>query len=316
MSEYHSLLRRQMRRHGLVPDQLSLEIRQFLSAVDSAYREFDDDRRMLERSLDLSSQELLQANGEMRAANEAKSAFLTHMSHEFRTPLNAVIGYAELLEEEIRSNGHLEYALDLGRIKVSGTHLLNLISEILDFNKIESGKMSISIEACDPTTIITEVADSLAHLIRRGRNRLQIDCPEDLGMVYCDPLRLRQIMLNLVGNASKFTENGLILLRVFRASRGGVEWVYFTVEDEGIGMTKEQMSKLFQPFTQATSSTNKRYGGTGLGLAISQKLAQLMGGCIAVESVLGHGSAFTLSIPGHPASAPAASGNANFESVR
>jgi signal transduction histidine kinase len=317
MSNYHSLLRRQLRRHGIVAEELSTDLQQFLSAVDSAYQEFDDDRRMLERSLDLSSQELLQANGEMRAANEAKSVFLTHMSHEFRTPLNAVIGYAELLEEEIRSNGHLEYAPDLGRIKVSGTHLLNLISEILDFNKIESGKMTISSELCSPAAIINEVADALEHLIRRGRNRLQIDCPEGLGMVYCDPLRLRQILLNLIGNAAKFTENGAISLRVFRASRGGFEWVYFTVEDEGIGMTKEQMSKLFQPFTQATASTNKRYGGTGLGLAISQKLAQLMGGCIAVESILGQGSTFTLSIPGHAASAHVmSSGSTNLESIR
>ena len=289
----------------------------FLNAVDSAYREFDDDRRMLERSLDLSSQELLQANGEMRAANEAKSAFLTQMSHEFRTPLNAVIGYAELLEEEIRSNGHLEYAPDLVRIKVSGKHLLNLISEILDFNKIESGKMSISIELCNPATIIDEVAGALEHLIRRGRNRMQIDCPEDLGMIYCDPLRLRQILLNLLGNAAKFTESGSIVLRVFRASRGGVEWVYFTVEDKGIGMTKEQMSKLFQPFTQATASTNKRYGGTGLGLAISQKLAQLMGGYIAVESMLGQGSIFTLAIPGYASSDHAMAGSStNLESIR
>lgn len=298
MIDYHSLLRRQMRRHGLVADQLSPEIQQFLADVDSAYRNFDDDRRMLERSLDISSQELLQTNREMRAANDAKSAFLTHMSHEFRTPLNAVIGYAELLEEEIRSNGHLEYAADLDRIKVSGKHLLGLISEILDFNKIESGKMTISMELCNAAEIVNEVGSALEPLIRRGRNRLKIHCPLDLGKVYCDSLRLRQILLNLVSNASKFTENGLILLRVFRASRGGTEWVYFSVEDQGIGMTKEQVSKLFQPFTQATSSTGKRYGGTGLGLAISQKLAHLMGGSISVESALGHGSVFTLSLPG------------------
>ncbi len=294
ITDYHNLLRRQMRRHGVVAETLPPDLRSLLDSVDAAYREFDEGRLMIERSLDLSSQELLQANIEMRAANNAKSLFLTHMSHELRTPLNAVIGYAELLEEEAGAKGHPEYLPDLAKIKFAGKHLLKLISEILDFAKIESGKLAVTMEPCSAADVVAEVGSTLEPMMRRNRNSLEISCPDDLEPVHADPVRLRQILLNLMGNACKFTENGLVSLAVSSENRNGQGWILFRVADQGIGMTPEQMKKLFQPFTQATSSTSKRYGGTGLGLAISQKLAQLMGGSISVESTHGKGSVFTL----------------------
>jgi signal transduction histidine kinase len=296
ITDYHSLLRRQMRRNGVVEDALTPELHAFLGAVDAAYREFEEGRRMIERSMELSSQELLQANAEMRAANNAKSVFLTHMSHELRTPLNAVIGYAELLEEEAESRGHPECLPDLAKIKFAGKHLLKLISEILDFAKIESGKVTVTLERCGVGTALDEVSSTIEPLVRQNGNIFEIRCPKDIGEVSADPMRLRQILLNLLGNACKFTENAMISLRVAREKRNGRDWVLFRVEDQGIGMTPEQVAKLFQPFTQAGATTGKRYGGTGLGLAISQKLAQLMGGSISVESTPGQGSAFTLSL--------------------
>ncbi len=297
MPEYHSLLRRQMRRHGITAAGLSPDLEHFVGAVDAAYNEFDEDRRMLERSLDLSSQELIQANSEMRDANDAKSRFLSTMSHELRTPLTAVIGYAELLEEESQSNGHPEYLADLERIRFAGRHLLGLISEILDFTRIESGKLTISMERCNAASVVEEVASTMEPLMRRNRNTFQIHCSDKGLCVNADPMRLQQILLNLLGNACKFTECATVAIRVYKASRGGTEWIFFQVEDQGIGMSPEQLTKLFQPFCQVSPEIHRRYGGTGLGLVISQKLAELMGGTISVESTLGKGSVFTLSLP-------------------
>jgi signal transduction histidine kinase len=218
------------------------------------------------------------------------------MSHELRTPLNAVIGYAELLEEEAGGNGHPEYLPELERIKFAGKHLLTLISEILDLNKIESGKMTVSMEIVNVARMVTEVGSTIEPMMRQNGNSFEVTCQDELGPVYADPMRLRQILLNLLSNAAKFTENGLVALRVSGVKKSGSERIHFSVEDEGIGMTSEQMGRLFQPFIQASSTTSKRYGGTGLGLAISQKLAQLMGGSIAAESTPGKGSIFTLSL--------------------
>jgi signal transduction histidine kinase/CheY-like chemotaxis protein len=230
-------------------------------------------------------------------ANRHKSEFLANMSHELRTPLNAIIGYSEMLEEEAADLDQKTFIPDLQKINGAGKHLMSLISNILDLSKIEAGKMDLYLEDFEIIPMIKEVIATVKPLIEKNANTLQLHYADGLGQMRSDVTKLRQMLFNLLSNASKFTERGTITLSVGRESVNGSQWVNFSVSDTGIGMSPEQTSKLFQAFTQADSSTTRKYGGTGLGLAISQKFCQLMGGEITIESAVGQGSTFRVRLP-------------------
>jgi signal transduction histidine kinase len=234
-------------------------------------------------------------------ANEAKSAFLAHMSHEIRTPMNAILGYTELLQEQAQEMQQSGFVTDLKVIHDAGRYLLCLINDILDLSKIEAGKMTLHPEIFRPSSVVEEVVTMVGPLIARNRNELRVQCPEDLGEMCADLMKVKQTLFNLLSNASKFTENGSIQLVVQddRNNRGNSSpgWIRFEVRDSGLGMTSEQLSRLFQDYSQADSATFKRYGGTGLGLAISKRFCQMMGGDISVSSELGKGSTFTVTLP-------------------
>jgi PAS domain S-box-containing protein len=226
--------------------------------------------------------------------NLAKSQFLANMSHELRTPLNAIIGYSEMSIEEMSDLGVPSLIPDIQKIHGAGQHLLGLINNILDLSKVEAGKTELFLETFEIPTLITEVAATLRPMISKNQNTLVIDCPNDIGSMQADITKLRQSLFNLLSNASKFTENGTITLKVAREAAG---WIAFCVSDTGIGMTPEQQAKLFQSFTQADASTTRKYGGTGLGLVITQQFCQLMGGDIQVKSIAGTGTTFTIRLP-------------------
>ncbi len=230
-------------------------------------------------------------------ADRAKSQFLATMSHELRTPLNAILGYAELLREEAGDDGHEEYIPDLNKIHAAGKHLLALINDILDLSKIEAGKMTLAPETFDLAALVRDVTATVRPLVEKNGNTLRFEVAGDVGSVRLDPMRVRQCLFNLLSNASKFTEKGTVGLDVTRARAENQEQVRLRVSDTGIGMTPEQLQKLFQAFTQADASTSRKYGGTGLGLAITRKLCRLMGGDVAVESAAGKGSTFTVTLP-------------------
>ncbi|MCK8824031.1 ATP-binding protein [Fuchsiella alkaliacetigena] len=247
-----------------------------------------------ERELEAKAVELKLAKEEAEAATKAKSEFLANMSHELRTPMNAIIGYSEMLFEEAEEMELEVFANDLEKIQSAGKHLLSLINDILDLSKIEAGKMELYLETFDLNEEIENVVDTVAHLVEKNNNQFQIEVEPDLGKMHSDLTKLRQILINLLSNAAKFTENGSITLRVETASSGEVS---FEVEDTGIGMSKEQLAKLFEAFTQADTSTTREYGGTGLGLTISKVFCEMLGGEIEVESELGKGSIFTVKLP-------------------
>jgi len=238
---------------------------------------------------------LTQARDQALAANRAKSAFLANMSHELRTPLNAIIGYCELLQEELPERDTASAIEDLERIHGASTHLLGLISHILDLSKIEAGKMELVERPIPLLPVIEEVVATVGPLIARNNNRLVYRCPPDIGEIVTDQMRLWQILLNLLNNAAKFTDDGTITLEIETISED--EWLRFSVRDTGIGMNKKEVARLFEEFYQADMSPTRRYTGTGLGLAITQRLVEAMGGEITVESEPGVGSTFAVLLP-------------------
>ncbi len=236
------------------------------------------------------------ALGEAEFANQAKSAFLANMSHELRTPLNAILLYSELLRDEVRDRGLQEFAGDLEKIQGAGKHLLGLVDDILDLSKIEAGRMTIFLEDCDIPSMLSEIVTTIQPMMLKNRNAFRMDTDPSLRTIRTDLKKVRQTIFNLLSNAAKFTEGGTITLRVCRDPEDAY-FVCFTVTDTGIGMSPEQVARLFHAFAQADESTSRKYGGTGLGLALSRKFMTLLGGEIRVASRMGEGSTFTLRIP-------------------
>lgn len=244
-----------------------------------------------------SEEKLIHAQQESHEANQHKSIFLANMSHELRTPLNAIIGYSEMLQEEAADLGEVTFVSDLNKINSSGQHLLSLINDILDVSKIEAGKMEIYPEDFSLPTLIEEVSCTIQPLLTENGNVLQINPIDFEAAMHTDLTKLRQILLNLLSNANKFTFRGKINIELSTSTVQNKSWVNISVQDSGIGMNSEQIEKLFAPFTQADASTTRNYGGTGLGLTISKHFCELMGGNISVTSHPETGSTFTISIP-------------------
>ncbi|MBE9186127.1 MASE1 domain-containing protein [Microcoleus sp. LEGE 07076] len=273
----------------------------------------------------LRSEEFRRGKEAAEAANRSKSIFLANMSHELRTPLNAIIGYSEILQEDARDMGAEEFIDDLQKINTAGQHLLALIKDILDFSKIEAGRTDLHLETFSILNLVEQVVATIVPMADKNSNILEIQCDEDIGSMQSDLTKLRQSLLNLLSNSSKFTCSGAITFAVSRSPETPAEaakrdkklaayredraenslsllsspqdWIVFTVKDTGIGMSPEQLARIFDPFTQADSSTTKKYGGTGLGLTITKKFCEMMGGDITAFSELEKGSTFTIRLP-------------------
>ena len=229
------------------------------------------------------------------SANESKSQFLANMSHELRTPLNAVIMYSELLAEEAEDEGVPDFIPDLFKIRSAGKHLLELVNGVLDLSKVEAGKMELYAEDFDIPNLINEIITTVQPLIEKNQNEVKVNIAPGVSRMNGDITKIRQVLYNLVSNASKFTKDGVIELRISRDAKQ--KEIIFKVIDSGIGMTPEQVERLFQPFMQADVSTTRKFGGTGLGLAIIKRFTDLMQGDVDVESVLNEGTTFTVRLP-------------------
>lgn len=249
------------------------------------------------RNLQVEKEKAEKAMSVAEEANKFKSQFLANMSHELRTPLNAIIGYSEMLQEEAQELGVSDLNGDLQKIQAAGKHLLTLINDILDLSKIEAGKMELFLENFGLSGLLDEVVTTVRPLMKKNNNTLVFESNQNLGSMHADVTRVRQVLFNLLSNASKFTKDGKVSLAVDKSSENGSEWITFRVSDTGIGMSSEQLSRLFQAFSQADASTSRKYGGTGLGLVISLRFCQMMGGTITVESEPDAGTTFTVKIP-------------------
>jgi signal transduction histidine kinase len=242
--------------------------------------------------------EIQDKSRQLQMASEHKSQFVSNMSHELRTPLNAIIGLTDMLVTNAARFGTEKALEPLRRVNAAGTHLLSLINEVLDLSKIEAGKLELNPEPVDLARLVDEVVGTAGQLADKNKNRLIVEAKENLCALTADPMRLKQILLNLLSNACKFTKEGEVKLAACKVSNGS-SFVEFAVSDTGIGMTAEQQqAKLFEEFSQADATTAQRFGGTGLGLAITRKLARMMGGDVTVASESGKGSVFTLRLPG------------------
>lgn len=247
--------------------------------------------------LDKLLQMSLNAQNEADLANQSKSIFLANMSHELRTPLNAIIGYSEMLKEEADDRGLEKYSQDLNKIYTAGNHLLSLINNILDLTKIEAGKIEFEYRNIDINIFLDEVLATISPLAKKKNNRVSVNCLADSKHLCTDSTKLKQALLNLLSNSCKFTENGEIQLTVENKPEDGVELIFFSVSDTGIGIPEDKFETLFIPFTQVDKSTTRLYGGSGLGLTITQHFISLMNGSIDVKSRIGLGTTFTIKLP-------------------
>jgi signal transduction histidine kinase len=251
--------------------------------------------RMRERE-----EQLTELNAKRRAAEEAnkvKSAVLAHVSHELRTPLNAILGYTEMMLDSAEEAGDATLMTDLSHVRTASQHLLTLINSVLDISKIEAGKMSLESEPIEVNDLVDDVVGIVRPIVAKNGNTLALVVAPGIGAMVGDAMKLRQVLVNLLSNAAKFTSNGTVTLDVRRKRTADADAVIFAVRDTGIGMTPEQVGRLFQPFEQATSDTSRQYGGSGLGLALSRRLCRLMRGDVTVESEPGIGSTFTVTLP-------------------
>jgi CheY-like chemotaxis protein/anti-sigma regulatory factor (Ser/Thr protein kinase) len=281
-------------------DELELRVQQRTAELTQTNQQLHheiNERKQIEIALQQAKETAETAQKVAETANLAKSQFLANMSHELRTPLNAIIGYSEMLKEEAEDIGQEDFIPDLKKISAAGNHLLGLINDVLDLSKIEAGKMDLHLEHFDLNHVINEVLSTVQPLIKQKNNTLESRSDDVLGNIYADMTKFRQILFNLLSNAAKFTEEGLICISINRFQEENEEWIRICVTDDGIGMTPEQQKKLFQPFTQADYSTTRKYGGTGLGLAITKEFVEMMGGTIHLISEFGHGSMFTIMLP-------------------
>jgi signal transduction histidine kinase/ActR/RegA family two-component response regulator len=261
--------------------------------------------RVQERTAELA--ELLKQQSALKeraeAANKAKSQFLANMSHELRTPLNAIIGYGEIVQEDLEDADMPHVVADSQRIVNAARHLLGIINDVLDLSKIEAGRIELEIDDFDVAAVIRECRDAVRPIAQANGNAIELDLAADLGAAQSDPFKIKQCLLNLLSNAAKFTKDGAVTLRAHREENAGRSWLFFEVADTDIGMSEEQLARLFQPFTQADATITRTYGGTGLGLSITQRLARLLGGDVYATSEPGAGSVFTLRVPASPAPA-------------
>lgn len=230
-------------------------------------------------------------------ANEAKTRFIATISHELRTPLSGIIGFGELLLEDVTHNGHLAYVDDLGHIVSAGRHLLALVNELLDLHKIEAGKMEPVFAAVDLPALVAEAVELARPLAEQNHNRVAVTLDPTLARVITDRMKLGQVLINLLGNAAKFTRDGTIDVLGSSHQEGGQAWLRIDVRDSGIGLRPDQLARLFQDYIQADAAISRHYGGTGLGLSIGRQLCRLMGGELSAESTFGNGSTFTVRLP-------------------
>jgi signal transduction histidine kinase len=268
-----------------------------LSATNDSLESQIRERRRAEAEARRLYNDLTQAHEEAVAASQVKSQFLANMSHERRTPLNAIIGYSELLQLLAQRKNDTSYHADLERIQKAGKHLLMLINDILDISKIEAGKMQLEMQVFDVTSILDDVRETVQPLAEQNGNQLELQIADELPAIPADAIRLKQCLLNLLSNACKFTHHGRVTFTACSEAGESGEMLRFSVTDTGVGLSEEQVARLFQPFTQADASTTRKYGGTGLGLAITKKLCEAMGGGISVQSRLGEGSTFSILLP-------------------
>lgn len=263
--------------------------------VNNAMSEIEESHNLLEERVKKRTKELAQARDDALASNKSKDVFLANMSHELRTPLNIILGYCELLEEVAEDEGRKKLIPDLKKIQHAAHHQLGLINSILDISKIEEGKLDINAIDFDVEKLLSEIEVATKPLMSKNNNDFKINCMHGIGMMYSDNMRIRQILLNFLSNAAKFTEQGEISLNISKDIKG--DEIMFEVKDSGIGISEVYMKDLFKKFTQADSSTTKKYGGSGLGLSISKQLCTLLNGSIIVTSEVGKGSCFTLTLP-------------------